>query len=201
MLAGLIVPDRGHDPRRRDRRRARAAAGPVAPGRAVRCARPVSAPDRAREHRLLRTPARAGARGRRSARRDAGRTARDEAPARPSHRRLQPGRADEDRAGARPGARSGSHRARRADQRPGRAGHARPARDPAPPAQRRGRPQVHRDLDPHHAGGRAAVRPRRGRRRRPQRRARARSPNCSPAPRGHDFEQAFVQLAFGAGAA
>ena len=49
-------------------------------------------------------------------------------PARSAHRRLQPGRAHEDGAGARAGARPAEPHPRRADQRPGRAGHSRPAR-------------------------------------------------------------------------
>ena len=56
--------------------------------------------------------------------------------------------------------------------------------------------QVHRLLDPHHAGGRAPVRQRRRRRARPhggQRHGR-RAARRRPAQR--DFEEAFVQLAF-----
>ena len=90
-------------------------------------------------------------RRRRRARRRTGPDAGHAAAARPPHRRLQPGRAHEDGAGARPGARPGEHHARRADQRPGRAGHARAARGAAPAARRTR--QVHRLFDPHHAGG------------------------------------------------
>ena len=73
--------------------------------------------------------------------------------ARPPHRRLQPGRAHEDGAGARAGARPGQHRPRRADQRPRRAGHARAARERCAGCARPRAAQVHRLLDPHHAGG------------------------------------------------
>ena len=112
--------------------------------------------------------------------------------ARPAHRRLQPGRADEDGAGARAGARPGQHRPRRADQRPRRARHPRPARQPALAAHAGGRRQVHRLLDPHHAGGRAAVRQRRRRRATAARWPAARSPSCSAQTGQRDFEEAFV---------
>src|SRR5574343_101679 len=134
----------------------RAAPDPGPAGRAVRRPRPVPAPDRAREHRLLRPPAGPGRRRRPGPRRGTGRAAGPASAAGPPHRGLQPGRAHEDRAGPRPGARPGQHRAGRAHQRPGRAGHARAARIAAPAARRAG--QVHRLLHPHHAGGRAPVR-------------------------------------------
>ena len=124
-----------------------AARGAGTHGRAQRRARPVSAADGAGEHRLLRTAARHDAtllpkraRGRWR------RCWRCSGLLRPPHRRLQPGRAHEDGAGPGPGARPAQHRPRRADQRPGRAGHARAARDPAAAARRAG--QVHRLFDP-----------------------------------------------------
>ena len=79
MLAALITPDAGNDARRRHRRRRAAARGAGAHGRAVGRARPLPAPDRAREHRLLRRPAGHGARRRRCARPGPGAHVRDDA--------------------------------------------------------------------------------------------------------------------------
>ena len=56
--------------------------------------------------------------------------------------------------------------------------------------------QVHRLLDPHHAGGRAAVRQRRRRRARPHRGDRHASPELLEQTGESDFEEAFVKLAF-----
>ena len=56
--------------------------------------------------------------------------------------------------------------------------------------------QVHRVLDPHHAGGRAPVRPRHRRLARPHRGRRARVAELNARPGEHDFEETFVQLAF-----
>jgi sodium transport system ATP-binding protein len=61
------------------------------------------------------------------------------AAARPPHRRLQPGRTHEDRAGARAGARPAEHHPGRTHQRTGRDGHARAARHAAPAARRQGK--------------------------------------------------------------
>ena len=131
MLAALIAPDAGRCAVDGIDVVGAAARGARAHGRALGRARPLPAPDRAREHRLLRRAARHGARRRRRARRGARPHARHDRAARPPHRRLQPGRADEDRAGARARPRPGQHRPRRADQRARRAGDARPAREPA----------------------------------------------------------------------
>jgi pimeloyl-ACP methyl ester carboxylesterase len=124
---------RGAHARRRHRPRRAPARGARPAGTAERRTRAVPAADRAREHRVLRASARHGARRRTCTRRDAGAPARDGLAARPSHRRLQPGRAHEDRAGTRAGARPVAHRARRADQRTRRAGH-RALRDALRPA-------------------------------------------------------------------
>ena len=194
MLAGLITPDAGTHARSTASTSSRGRAQALARmGVLSRCARPVSAADGAREHRLLRPPAGHGARGRRCARRGPGAHVRHDAAARPPHRRLQPGRAHEDGAGARARARPAEHRPRRADQRPRRARHARAAREPALAAHAGRRRQVHRLLDPHHAGGRAAVRQRRRRRRTAAPWPTARSPSCSSAAGESDFEEAFVR--------
>ena len=110
------------------------------PGRAAGRARRLQAPDRAREHRLLRRSCTACA-THDIAERTAGAVAGagDGRRPRPPDRGLLAGPAHQDRDRARAGARPAQRDPRRADQRPGRDDHARPARLPAASCAREGR--------------------------------------------------------------
>ena len=197
MVAGLIAPDAGRVHGRRHRRRARSRS---ARWRAWACcqrrARPVPAPDGAREHRLLRPPARHERAPRRTARAEALARMLDMTPL--LDRRTE---------GFSQGERMKTALARALVHDPPNIVLDEPtngldvlATRALREALRRLRDearQVHRLLDPHHAGGRAPVRPAwwwwrtaarwpQGTRARAQCRARGED----------DFEETFVALAF-----